>query len=501
MINILRHKSDGFFAKFLLGLIAIAMAVTGMISYMGSSSYVIFSSGGVDITAPVLDREMKRQISQIERMSGKKINTKLAVQMGIVNQIISNLSLRLLLDREANDSGILVRRDRVEAMIRAYPQFQDRNGEFNYQLFNNLLQSANISENEFVTETMVEKSRELIQSSFMNVYSVPEYMAKFNYMMANEVRDVSSIVLKTNSYIISEKPKDAELLELYEVHKSNFKTPEYREVSYFLITPNTAKRFIKNSAHNSDLVYKKMYDIAESITDDLISGSSFEELSKKYSIKYVRLPKFDLMGNGVKKHKVKDKIFTDAYISKAMGMGFGDVSSIEEIGNDLIVFKITGFDESKQKSFEMVKNDLVDIWKMNKGEEKTLRYISSIKQDLIKKNKTLSDIAKEYGLKVSGVSIKRNQQVSIPMETVASIFMSKVGEVNVKKETSNGQYRIYIIDNVKFPEKKDYKSDMDSLKKDIRIATLEEYIYYLRSKYGFSVNEDNLKSFTNLYLN
>ncbi len=501
MINILRNKSDGFFAKFLLGIIALAMAITGMIGYMGSSSSVIFSSAGVDITAPALDKEIRRQISQMEKMSGRRINTKLAVQMGILNQIISNLSLRILLDREAKDSGILVRRDRVEAMIRAYPQLQDSNGEFDYQLFNNLLQSANISENEFVTETMAEKSRELIQSSLVNTFDVPEYLVKFNYMVSNEIRNVSSVVLNSDNNVITEKPKDSDLLELYETHKTSFKTPEYRKLSYFLITQNDVRHLIRSKSKDSDAMYKKMYDVAENITDDLISGSSLNDISKKYGINHVDLPKFDLIGNGVNRRKIKDKIFTDVYINKAISMGLGDVSSIEEIGNNLLVFKVTGFEEAKQKSFKEVRNNLIDIWKMNKKEDKTLNYISSIKQNIIKNKKSLSDSAKKYGLKVSNISIKRGQMSSIPIETVNAMFMAKVGEIGIKKETKNGQYRIYMVDNVVFPEKKNYKDEKVFMKKDLHIATLEEYVYYLREKYGFSVNENNLKSFMNMYLN
>jgi len=500
MISILRNKSESFFAKFILGIIALAMAITGMIGYMGSSSSIIFSAAGVDVTAPVLDKEMKRQIIQMEKMIGKRINMKLAIQMGILNQIISNLSLRILLDRVAKESGILVRRDRIESMIRAYPELQDSKGEFNYQLFSTLLQSSNISEDDFIIETMAEKSRELIQSSFMNISSIPEYILKFRYMTANEIRNISSVILKSDNHIITEKPSDTDLLQLYESHKVNFKTPEYRMVSYFLITSSCVKN-LKNKQKDSEFVYKQMYNVAENITDDLISGSSISETEKRYSVKAVTLPQFDLMGNDKSKHKVKDKIFTDAYINKAIGMGAGDVSSIEEINGDLLVFKVTDLKEAKQKSFNEVKSDLINIWISNKREDKTLEYISKIKQDVIKSKTSLSEAVKKYGLRVSKISIKYGDKSSVPMETINSIFNAKVGEINIKKESVSGVYRMYVIDNVQFPEKKNYTTEADILKRDLRVAMLEEYIYFLRKKYGFNVNENNLKSFINLYLN
>ena len=87
------------------------------------------------------------------------------------------------------------------------------------------------------------------------------------------------------------------------------------------------------------------------------------------------------------------------------------------------------------------------------------------------------------------------------METINSIFNAKVGEINIKKESVSGVYRMYVIDNVQFPEKKNYTTEANILKRDLRVAMLEEYIYFLRKKYGFNVNENNLKSFINLYLN
>ena len=244
-----------------------------------------------------------------------------------------------------------------------------------------------------------------------------------------------------------------------------------------------------------------MYNVAENITDDLISGSSVSEIEKRYSVKAVTLPQFDLMGNDKSKHKIKDKIFTDAYINKAIGMGAGDVSSIEEVNGNLLVFKVTDLKEAKQKSFNEVKSDLINIWISNKREDKTLEYISKIKQDVIKSKTSLSEAAKKYGLRVSKISVKYGDKSSVPMETINSIFNAKVGEINIKKESVSGVYRMYVIDNVQFPEKKNYTTEADILKRDLRVAMIEEYIYFLRKKYGFNVNENNLKSFINLYLN
>jgi peptidyl-prolyl cis-trans isomerase D len=427
------------------------MAITGMFSYMSASTSTIFSTAGQNISAQVLDQELRRQIMQMERMSNQRIDMKLAVQMGILNQVISNMSLRLLLDKVAQDSGITIRRDRIEAMIRAYPEMQDAQGNFNYQMFRAMLQASNISETDFVEETRKEKARELIQSSFMNMPNIPKFLAKFDYMANNEIRNVSSILMNAKDTILTEKPTDEELLQIYEGRKSNFKTPEYRTVSYVLITPDNVSKFKKIAKNDEANLSSAMYDVAENITDDLISGETFADIKKKYGVQTTTLPKFDLIGNGTNKKAVGDKVFTDAFIEQAKKMSKNDVSGIENSGSsNLMIFQITELEEATQKPFADVKSEIVSIWEMNKREDKTLERISEIKRNMMENKKSLTDVAKEYGLKTYSTSLKQTDK-SLPIETVQQLFASKIGTVNIKKESSVGLYRVFVIDNIDFP--------------------------------------------------
>lgn len=498
MIGALRKKSEGFFVKFILGIITLGFVVVGGMSYIGSGSMVVFSAAGEKVSAPLLDQELKRQLVQMERISGQKINLKLAVQMGFVNQVISNLSFRMLLDKEAKNLGIVIRKERIEDMIRAYPELLDTAGNFSYNVFQAFLAASNITERQFIEETQKEKARDLLQSSLVNVPNVPNFLAKFNYMTNNETRNISYILIKPEQSVMVDKPTDNDLKELFETRKAFFKTPEYRYVSYVVISPDKVAANNKIDKKNSDKLYKALYDTAENIIDDLIGGESFAEINKKYGMKVVDVPKFDITGKGVKSAAVTDKVFTDAFVNKALSMSNGEVSGVEEVGENLIIFKINNVEEAKALSFDDVKNELVDIWNNQKKEQKTLERISSIKREIMEGKKSLNEVGSSYGLTVGHYEVKQGTD-SLPADTVRAVFDSKIGNVNIKKEGS--LYRVFVVDKVIYPikDKNDYEVEKDALRSEIRLATLEGYVFYLRSKYGFSVNQNNYNAFVNSY--
>ena len=126
MIEKMKRVSETAIAKFLLALITLSFVFFGFTNDFTGSGNIALKVADKSVSIQELDLELRRQIDQFKQKTGiPNFNYKQALQMGLVDQIINNMTYRLLLDAEAKDEGILVSDDKIYEIIKNTKDFQD----------------------------------------------------------------------------------------------------------------------------------------------------------------------------------------------------------------------------------------------------------------------------------------------------------------------------------------------------------------------------------------
>ena len=216
MLEKLRNSSENWATRILLFVIGASFVFWGFGGGNIASSDVALKVAGHSVSTVELEKEFKRQIAQMQSAMGPNIqfNYKQAIQMGLLDQVINNMTYRILLDEEAKNQGIYVSDDKIYEIIKNTKEFQDEKGNFSPEKFAYILDANNVSENEFVNEIANSIARELLINSVVSNIDTTN-VAKILYKQKNEERIVDVVSFKIDNERINSIPKNNELEELY----------------------------------------------------------------------------------------------------------------------------------------------------------------------------------------------------------------------------------------------------------------------------------------------
>ncbi len=498
MIEKLRQTSETAIAKFLLGIITLSFIFFGFTNDFTGSGNVALKIGDKSVSIQELDQELRRQVSQFQQKI-PNFNYKQALQMGLVDQIIDNMTYRILLDLETKDQGIVVSDNKIYEIIKNTKEFQDDKGNFSPEKFAYILDQNNITEQKFIEEISNDISRQILVNAITSNIE-HSYLSEILYKNRNEKRIFDVVSFKVENEKVSTTPTDSELKEIYETNKNSFTQPEYRKISYITITPEMAMKFRNIKKTDDDKIYRTMIEMGENVIDEINGGAKIDEITKTFGITKTMLPDLDTEGKKRDGSIFKDKIFTQKYRDIAFfALDENGISDVLDNGDNVILIMVEKVYPSAPKSFENVKSDIKKIWLKN----------AQVAQAQDKVNKIFS--ALENGEKFNTIvkKVDTNANLLINSETgrfnnlYTSDFLTKLfaNEINKPfKSQSKDVYYIAVLKNVKIPEildKSDFEKFQTQEKTNFANMIVDNYINYLYKKHGVKRNEKVIQKLFN----
>ena len=483
MINEMKKLTDKTLTKVILWLICGSFVFIGFTSnfLIGDQTALIIAKQKVDIYE--LDNELSRQLNFIKKQTGGKISP--ALKKGFLSQVINNLVFRILLDTDIKNKAIPVSNEKIYEIVKATKEFQDDKGNFSQKLFEYILKANGVSEPNFIAEIANQTARDLFVNT-LTAYVDNSNIAKINYKLNNEKRVFDYISLNVKNETITTKPTDNELQETYKINIEKFQIPEYRQISYFLITPETAKNY-KNIVSNDEAkISKTMLDIAENIIDDIYGGISIKDIENSFHIKQTTLPFIDKEGIQKNKQKLSNNVLTQKNRDIAFfALDEKGVSDIIEDKNNLLILMVNKVEAAKPKDFQVVKNEVHNIWLQNEKEKNATTKVQNILKEL-KSGKTLDS----FNLKVNKNLTISKQDKNYDYNFIVKLFDATKNESVVNKE--NNTWQIAVIKDIIIPEikdTKDFEKYQAQEKSKFTNLVLDDYIAFLQNKYTVKVNQ------------
>ncbi len=198
--------------------------------------------GGTKIEMPEMQEAYRRQLDQVTRMFGGKVDPTAEMRRGIAGQALEQLITRTAVNEAVQGFGIAVPDAALVQAVREMPAFRGPDGSFSRPTFDMVLRNNNLNEPRFMALMRADMGQRQLLDPVRAGASSPETLTKEVYEFQNEKRVAEIVSLPFAEAAAPPTPTDAQVTRWYENHLSSYSTPEYRRIKLVLLAPEAIGR-------------------------------------------------------------------------------------------------------------------------------------------------------------------------------------------------------------------------------------------------------------------
>ncbi|MEX0281502.1 MAG: SurA N-terminal domain-containing protein [Arenibacterium sp.] len=416
-------------------LLIIGLAGFGATNLSGTIRTVGFVGDQV-ISVDKFAREFQREVRAIEAQTREPLPMTQARELGLEQVVLSRLVQLAALDHEADEIGISIGDENLQAEIVEIPAFQGLNGEFDRDTYSFALSQVNLSETEFEEDLRQESARSILQVALMTGVQMPDAMSDMLVDYVGARRNFIWAVLDASTLETPvAEPSAAQLREYYDGNTEQFMLPETREITYALLTPE----MILDEIEIDDSSVRSLYDEREAQYDQPerrlverlvfsdqdsaasalaqveVGGTTFELLVEERGLSLQDVDLGDVAAGDL--GAASDAVFAAET---------GDVVGPFETSLGPALFRVNGILEAQVTSFEDVQAELRD----ELAGERARRQIESraeALEDILAGGATLEELTEETEMELGTISWSEMSDEAISAYAAFSETARQVG--------------------------------------------------------------------------
>ncbi|MFO7805740.1 MAG: SurA N-terminal domain-containing protein, partial [Paracoccaceae bacterium] len=195
--------------------------------------------GSKEITVAAYQSELTQQINAFEQQMGNQISMDEARQMGVDQMALQRLVQQRALDNEASLIGLSVGDERVRDEVLRVPAFTNLQGDFDRAAYAETLRRNGLTETTFEDSLREDLTRTLLQGAVVGGIPAPQAYAETLVTFIAEERSITMATVTADDLDAPVPgPSANEIEAYYDSNPEDFTTPETREISYALLTPD-----------------------------------------------------------------------------------------------------------------------------------------------------------------------------------------------------------------------------------------------------------------------
>ncbi|WP_281685413.1 peptidyl-prolyl cis-trans isomerase [Thalassobaculum salexigens] len=238
MLQFIRSKVTSIFVKILFVLLIASFAIWGIgDTIFGSPAgrAAVEVDGDVRVTAVEAAEEFDRS----RRRLGIPVTVDQAIQIGLLDQTLQNLTVQSLMVVATNRLGLSASDDQIVQLI--HQQFRDSLGQFDRTAYQTFLASNGWTESEFVSRARRDLARNQLLGAVAtgSAKTVPDSIVKTLHDYREERRIAAAVRIDAATLQAPDAPDEATLSAYYEENKQDYETPEYRGISWIAVSPQS----------------------------------------------------------------------------------------------------------------------------------------------------------------------------------------------------------------------------------------------------------------------
>jgi len=234
MLNKLRESAHGIFGKILLAILVLSFGIWGIgdIFRQGGGISAVATVDGTPVSVPDFQRALHNKQQELQIKLGKAYNPDMLRKFGIDRVVRDELVNNQLMVSEADTLGLVVEDDEIIKNISHNPAFQDKNGNFDKQIYLATLKHHGLAESYYVSDIRKNMTAGLLADSITASVVVPKELLQAVYKAHEEQRSANIMIVPSSVVKQAPVPTEKEIKLYYDAHNRSFLTPEYRSVSY-----------------------------------------------------------------------------------------------------------------------------------------------------------------------------------------------------------------------------------------------------------------------------
>ncbi|MBX9621785.1 MAG: SurA N-terminal domain-containing protein [Alphaproteobacteria bacterium] len=239
MIQAFQKFSQSRVAKVFLAIVALSF-----MTFFGGGSWfrphdpnaVVAEVGDLTIGRYDFAERVQQQIQRLTAESEGKISREQILNAGVPQMVLGQMIQEILLNLESKNLGITVSDEAIREQIQSIKAFQ-KNGVFDRNVFTQILRSLNMSESAYIEEVRGELTREQLADAIVVGTYLPDMIMEKLFEAQYQFRQASMFLISPDTMPVPQTPSDAVLEAFYNDNQKEFKTPELRTLTVFLIDP------------------------------------------------------------------------------------------------------------------------------------------------------------------------------------------------------------------------------------------------------------------------
>ena len=462
-----RHMS---WLKWSLGLVCLAFIIFYIPDFLrgsgadAASGETIAKVAGQEITTGEFRRTYQAQLQAYRSAYGSNMSEQLLKQLGIEQQILSQMVDERAALAEADRLKIDVSDEEVRQRILSMPAFQENGtfiGDARYQQLLRM-QRPPMAPSEFEDSVRRSLKVEKLRGSLTDWLSVTDKELEQEYRRRNDKVKLAIVSFTADTFRNQVSASDSDVAAYFESHKDDFKIPEKRKIRYLLVDIDAMRAKINLPQSEVERAYNnnmEQYTTPEQVrashvllktegkddaavkakAEDVLKqargGADFAELAKKYSEDEGSAKNggdLDYFGRGRMVPEFDQTVFA---------MQPGQISDLVKTQYGYHIIKLVDKKTATTRSLQEVRQQIVDQLSYERAQAQAADLSQTIEKQ-ISKPADLDRVAKAQGIVIqeSGFFARDEPILGLgPAPEVANkVFEMKQGEVSGALRASRG---------------------------------------------------------------
>ncbi|HEY2835523.1 MAG TPA: SurA N-terminal domain-containing protein [Rhizomicrobium sp.] len=446
MIQWMHQLSKSWVATLLMGGLALSFMVWGIADvFTGQTSTALATVGSTEISTQEFSRLYRNTLR-----NEPNLTPELAAKMGVDQQLLQQQISQVALDNDTKRLDLSVSDAELAGQIRALPAFKGATGEFDHNMFLQIIGNAGYSEQEFLQAERTDQTRAQLTTALQAGFAMPENYSNGLATYLGERRAADFVIVSPDSVGAIAPPPDATLEAYVKAHADRFSTPEYREVEYAQVAPqdvtgqvNVTDKMIADEfkAHEANYNVPEKRDVqqiefasetdAKAARDRIQSGTSFEAIAAERKIKPENLSIGTLAKTDMADQPRADAVFA---------LPANEVSQpVKGALNGYVLVRVTKITPGVSRTLDDSKDQIRQQLALQLAGAKVTDIVNAY-EDARSGGADIATAAKKVGMKAgritavdkNGLSPSGEKVAEVPTdpEFLSSAFAAEVGEDN-----------------------------------------------------------------------
>jgi peptidyl-prolyl cis-trans isomerase D len=304
----MRKASSNWLGKTIMavvmGVLIVSFGFWGIADiFRGFGQSTLAKVGHTEISVNEFRQIYTDRLQQVGRQFGRPLTADQARAFGFDRQVLQQTLMEAALDEDARRLGLGQSDADIMGAIFADPLFRGVGGGFDPQRFQGIIRQMGYTEPRYLADRRKLALRRQIADTMSAGLEPSKTLIEALSRFQNEQRSIEYIRLGTAQAGTIDPPSPETLAGYFDEHKAQFRAPEYRKISFVMITPEDLGKWSEVSDEDAKKLFEQRRDRygtpekrqvsqmtfpsveeAQAARNRIASGLSFEDLAKERNL-------------------------------------------------------------------------------------------------------------------------------------------------------------------------------------------------------------------------